>query len=416
MLLLFTIGALPGAAQGSGPALSRLVRVFLDCSAGVCEPERIVQDIEFVTWVREPQDADVHVLISSTASDAGTYAYRLAFVGRAVFLGDDLELDFVTPDWYVAEQRTSAYLESLKVGLTRYAAQSPAAQDLLVTYSLPIEPVASAATVTTQSDPWKGWVFQLDLGGRMTAESASSSHETQATLRINRTTAASKVLWTAYGSTIRDEFTFDDRTYKSSANYYGSNLLLVRSAGEHWGWGVRSALYSSTYDNTELLLSLAPALEYNFFPYSQSASRHLTLEYSAGWNRYDFYEETLYGRLRDDLWDHRILIDTEIRHVWGSLGVSGLASQFWSDPERYRLRFASSLNYRLTRGLSFTLSGRYEIIRDQIALPRAGATEEEVLLRRRALETQYRAFLNVGFQFRVGSSFVNVVNSRLDTR
>ena len=54
-----------------------------------------------------------------------------------------------------------------------------------------------------------------------------------------------------------------------------------------------------------------------------------------------------------------------------------------------------------------------ELVRDQIFLPRSGISDEEVLLERRALETDSRFFLGFGFSYTFGSIYNNIVNSRL---
>ena len=53
-------------------------------------------------------------------------------------------------------------------------------------------------------------------------------------------------------------------------------------------------------------------------------------------------------------------------------------------------------------------------LRDQLFLPRGTLRDEDILLRRRQLETNYRYFTSVGITYRFGSIFDNVVNTRLD--
>jgi hypothetical protein len=65
---------------------------------------------------------------------------------------------------------------------------------------------------------------------------------------------------------------------------------------------------------------------------------------------------------------------------------------------------------RLFRELS--LNAYYAWLRDQIYRSAEGATPEEILLRQRQLETSYRCFYNIGFEYRFGSIFDNVVNPR----
>jgi hypothetical protein len=47
-----------------------------------------------------------------------------------------------------------------------------------------------------------------------------------------------------------------------------------------------------------------------------------------------------------------------------------------------------------------------------LSLPKGEATFEEVLLRRKQIETGYNYFFSVGFSFTFGSIYTNVVNPR----
>ena len=51
-------------------------------------------------------------------------------------------------------------------------------------------------------------------------------------------------------------------------------------------------------------------------------------------------------------------------------------------------------------------------MRDQRDLPKAGASDEEILVRMRELATGYRYYFSVGVSYSFGSIFNNVVNPR----
>jgi hypothetical protein len=53
-------------------------------------------------------------------------------------------------------------------------------------------------------------------------------------------------------------------------------------------------------------------------------------------------------------------------------------------------------------------------IQDRISVGYEDATTEELLLRRRLLETDYSYFSSIGLSYRFGSIFNNVVNPRMD--
>ena len=67
---------------------------------------------------------------------------------------------------------------------------------------------------------------------------------------------------------------------------------------------------------------------------------------------------------------------------------------------------------RLFRGFTLNVEGSYSRVRDQIYLAAGGATDEEVLLRVRRLQTGYRYRTLVGFSYQFGSIFNDVVNPR----
>ena len=69
--------------------------------------------------------------------------------------------------------------------------------------------------------------------------------------------------------------------------------------------------------------------------------------------------------------------------------MSGEASQYLHDPSRYRGELFTNFEVQLIRGLSVGMFGLVSYVRDQLYLPAGDATEEEVLLRLRQLETSY---------------------------
>ena len=54
-------------------------------------------------------------------------------------------------------------------------------------------------------------------------------------------------------------------------------------------------------------------------------------------------------------------------------------------------------------------------INDQIYLPNAGNTEEEILLQRQALETGFRITSNIGIRYTFGSIYNTIVNQRFSS-
>ena len=70
------------------------------------------------------------------------------------------------------------------------------------------------------------------------------------------------------------------------------------------------------------------------------------------------------------------------------------------------------VSLQLVRGLSLDVEGFASRVRDQLSLPRRGATAEEVLLQLRELQSGYEVFFNFGVTYSFGSLFNNIVNPR----
>jgi hypothetical protein len=73
------------------------------------------------------------------------------------------------------------------------------------------------------------------------------------------------------------------------------------------------------------------------------------------------------------------------------------------------------MEIRLFRGLSLDLMGRTARVKDQIYEPREDIPDEDVLLRRRELGTDYEVSIELGFSYTFGSVFNTIVNPRMST-
>jgi hypothetical protein len=157
---------------------------------------------------------------------------------------------------------------------------------------------------------------------------------------------------------------------------------------------------------------MAPTIEYNIFPYAEYASRQLRLQYSAGLERAQYNEVTLFDKIEETNPVHELEATLEAVQPWGELQVRSQFRQYLHDLSKYRLEVGGELSFRITRGLSLNLDGSASRVRDQIALPARGASDAEILLRLRELQSDYQFDLSFGLTYRFGSIFNNIVNPR----
>lgn len=89
------------------------------------------------------------------------------------------------------------------------------------------------------------------------------------------------------------------------------------------------------------------------------------------------------------------------------------ASSFLDDLSQHRVDLFAEVEFRIVRGLTLDLSGSVARIKDQIYVPREDISDENVLLRRRQLGTDFEASIDVSLSFSFGFIFNNVVNPRM---
>jgi hypothetical protein len=141
--------------------------------------------------------------------------------------------------------------------------------------------------------------------------------------------------------------------------------------------------------------------------------RQVTLQYRVGVAAYDYTEVTVFDKTSEVRPIHTAAISAGIQQPWGSVSVSLNAFQYLHDLRRHSLGLFGGFSIRVFRGLSFNISSSVARIKDQLYLSGAGLTPEERLLRVRAFETDFYYYGRIGFSYRFGSKFANVVNPRM---
>jgi hypothetical protein len=94
--------------------------VFLDCSRRDCDLDYIRTEITFVNYVRDPQSADVHILVTRQSTGSGGREYTLEFIGRGRYKGRDSSLKYYSKSTDTQDQIRKGFVNVLKQGLIPY--------------------------------------------------------------------------------------------------------------------------------------------------------------------------------------------------------------------------------------------------------------------------------------------------------
>jgi hypothetical protein len=383
------------------------MKVFLDCES--CFADFLRSEIEFVDYVRDRTEAEVHLLITRAQTGSGGAEYTLAFIGRGRFQDVTHTLKTVTESSDTDDIIRRQLATSARAGLLYFLTRDAVPPGLDIEVKLGSEEQRPAVA----GDRWNNWVFSIEGSASFDGEESSRDRQLGLSASADRITPNWKITFGAEIDHEVEEFDLDEEDpVKAVRRERDFNWLVVKALGEHWSAGARGEIESSTFDNVELAVAAAPAVEFNFFPYSMYTRRQLRAQYAIGVTRFQYYEETLYGKLEETLPRHELSLTLEQRERWGSIEASVEWSQYLHDLSKSQLEASGQISLRVARGLSVAAEVNASRIRDQLAIPARGATEEEVLLRLRRLESGYEYSVSFSLTYTFGSIFSSIVNPR----
>ena len=398
----------PGPKDSAPPAVR--LRVFLDCND--CDFDFMRTEINFVDYVRNRQDAQVHILVTDQRTGGGGTEYTLHFIGQRELASIADTLKYVSPPSTSEDDLRHGLARTIRLGLVRYYAHFGQADRFEVTYKAPSDS-GGAGAKSAGKDRWNLWVFRTSASGFGRGEKSSNFVSLNGSVSANRTTEMWKASFRVNGNYGQSRFILGDGSkFNSYSHSYGFSDLLVKSLGSHWSAGQRASWTSSTFLNQKRAIRFAPAVEFNFFPYSQSTRRMFTLQYSPGINFFRYQDTTIFEKISEVRGDQTLTASLDLKQPWGSVSSSLEGAAYVNDFSKRHLVFFNSLDLRLFKGFSFFSFGELSLIRDQLYLPRGNLSDQERLLRRRQLATSYTYFVNLGLSYSFGSIFNNIVNPR----
>jgi hypothetical protein len=349
---LLLAAALNAASVPPQAAAGARLKVFLDCSD--CFADYLREEIEFVDFVRDRSEASVHVIITNLGTAGGGREYVLAFTGLQAFQGRDQSLRAVTGIGDPEEIRRRHLLNALRVGLLHYVTAPGVPQELEV--AVEVRRPEGTGPADARDDPWNAWVFSLRGSASVRGEESNKERQFSMEASADRITLDWKLTFGIEVDQETEEFDLDeDESIRVQRRERDFSWLMVKSLGEHWSAGARGEIVSSTFDNVELRVAAAPAIEYNLFPYSMYQRRQLRASYALGVQRQSYYEETIFGKLEETLPGHEASVTYDQRERWGSVEGRLEWFQYLHDTSKNRLEANGELSWRILRGLSMSV-------------------------------------------------------------
>jgi hypothetical protein len=247
VVLSILLVALEEALQSTPQAASR-PRVFLDCGDDGCYDDYLRETVKVVEYVRDRTDADVHVLVTRAATASRGIEFTMAFIGQGRFDGTSQTLRVITESAETEDGTRQRLASALPLGVLGFIASEAVPADLRVVAEVA---ASSAAPRPASTDPWRRWIFSVNGSGELEAEESTEETEWGLTFGADRITPQWKISFGSEFNQSDQDFELDDGERLSATTRTRSvNGLVGRSAGEHWSFGGRGQVRSSTFDNT----------------------------------------------------------------------------------------------------------------------------------------------------------------------
>jgi len=402
-------------------------RVHLECEVAVpCAQSALRDGVTWVNWIEEPTGADVHVLVSGVngGEESDVQQYTLDFAGQGSFAHLSDVLTFAAAPSEGATEVSAGISQAIRMGLMRYAVEAGLGSDLSLAFNPRFATLfESDAAETTRSvaptsstaavyDPWNYWTFRVGLSGNVDIQESRQNYRVNPSISADRVTEAWKLNLSASHNVNRETIELTNRTVRNDRDSWNLSALVVRSLGAHTSTGLDFEARNSIQNNQRARVTVAPGLEWNYYPYAESTRRQLIAHYAVGAQFSEYHEETIFGVTSQTTPMHKIGIQYRQSEGWGNAGVSVDGFHYLHETGLFSFGASGNLSLRVIRGLDLNLNASGSWIRDQIHIPAGDLSEEDILLGRRALPTGYNYQLSVGLGYRWGSSFSNIVNSR----
>ena len=270
-------------------------KIFLNCS-GNCAEDFVKTELSLFDFVRDQVQADIQVLIINEGNAGGGQLYTLIFIGQNDFdaLVDTLTFSTIASDTQALMQEQ--LLTRLKQGLIRYLARTQLTSQVELNFKKR-EPEA----VEIVEDKWDYWVFTVEAEASFSGESNRRSVSLDNSVAAKRVTNESRMSMYAFYDYDREKFTVNEKRITANYSEYGLNSRYVKSFTEHWSGGIIYSFYHSVFSNIQASHAIAPAIEYNLYPYSENIQQQFRLAYQIGYNPISFIQETIYDRTQQHI-------------------------------------------------------------------------------------------------------------------
>ena len=393
----------------SSDRLEPIPNVYLDCSS--CDISYIRSNITFVNYVRDQDDASVYLLINDLATGGGGREYTLIFSEIGLQNGRSDTLRYVSSSTDSNDERRIGLNRYIKIGLMPYISGTVAIRSLDIFYEAPEADLADEEDEIV--DPWNSWVFDINVRSNLSGQSSETNFGLYSGFEADRTTHIWKIRTNLRGEIRRRTLDISSGTLNINRDWGNFWQMFGYSLSDHATVALFGSASFNRTNNIALDTYVAPAFEYNFFPYNEFQERRFIIQYQLTPMFRRYFNTTVFGKDEELIMSQEISSRLRYDQRWGRIDVRVSALNYFHDTSINRLEINPSFNIRIMRGLSVSLSGRYRVINDQLSLEGAvDPNDPENIISGGQRPTSYDYSISFGLSYTFGSIYNNIVNPR----
>jgi hypothetical protein len=380
-----------------------------------CDLTYIRTEINVVDFVIDRIAADVHVLLTAQNIGSGGEQFQLIFYGLNRFAGIKDTLRFETLPLATDAEERELTVKYLQAGLAPFIAKAGYLNELTIQSKLKTDSTGKAKQSNQNTkDKWNYWVFRSGVDGNFSSDQNYKSQNLNARFNANRVTDKLKILFSVNAGENRNVFNIGTDKLTIKNHNLNFSHTFAKSINEHWTYGYDAFALQNTFSNIKSQFYVSPGMEYNIFPYKNVNSKLLTIRYGVDVRSNSYYDSTIYEKTREWLPGQNLSVNLSLNQKWGTISTGVTYRNYFTDWRFYNISFNTFMDVRLTGNLSFNLYAFPSIVRDQVFLPKGDATSDDILSRRRQLQSNYNFFMGFGITYRFGSILNNFVNPRFN--
>lgn len=388
------------------------LKIFIDCNQEwLCDMDFLRKELSAVDFVRDRFLCEVQIISNVQFNGNGGESNTLSFIGQKEFASKRDTFTYFNELTATDDVKRKKMLKHLQVGLIPFLLQKGSIDNIDVTLK-----TDSTSNSQPVKDPYNLFQFSFGSSGSFNGDRNYSYSNINNNILVSRETTQSKFTFEVYNSLSRNKFNFynadTDSTEVVTANRDRQDVFTqyVKKVNEHWAYGMQFFYTRSVFENIDHRLRITPTVEYSIFPYTKFNDTRLIVGYSIGPRFLNYGDTTIYFKIKETLVQQNINAIASFTKQWGTINLGAFWSNYMDDFKKNNFSLGGAISWNVFKGFKFSVGGSYDLIHDQISLPKYDATRDDLLTQRRIIATSFNYWCGVGFSYTFGSIYNSQVH------